>query len=176
MKNALLFLSVLWLGACATHIVPPYSIHHGNTAGLRTSKAPEVSLGRFDAFAGADLTPSCAGGTVVTADGSSLADYLRNAFVDELTMADKYNPKSPLVLSATITELAYSAADNRWNLALVVRSNNGKSLAVVEEYSFQTDHTGETACIQAANAFLLAVQALIGKTFSHEEFSELLVM
>ncbi len=174
MKNALLVLSVLWLGACSTHIVPPYSIHHGNTAGLRTSKAPEIAMGRFDAFAGADLTPTCGGGTMVTADGSSLSDYVRKAFVDELTMADKYNPKSTLVLGATITELAYSAADNHWDLALLVRSNNGKTLSVVEEYSFQTTHTGELACIQAANAFLLAVQELVGKVFTHEEFAELL--
>jgi hypothetical protein len=176
MRNAGLIISLLVLGACTTHIVPPYAVSSVNSSGLRASKAPEVSVGRFDAFAGVDLSPACGDGTVVTSDGTSLDEYVRQAFVDELTAAEKFNPKSPLVLNATITELNYSPEDGHWDLALVVRSTNGKSLAVLEEYSFQTTHTGETACIQAANAFVLAVQQMVGKVFTNEEFPELLVM
>ena len=53
---------------------------------------------------------------------------------------------------------------------LYAPSTNGKSMLVSESYPFTTSFVGETACNQTAQAFMPAVQNLVGKVVRSSEF------
>jgi hypothetical protein len=175
MKKPLLLLLPLLLAACATHTVPPYSVLTTNSAGIRATKAPMIAVGRFETFSGVDLSPDCGSGTLVTASGESLPEYLRRALIEELVVADKFDARSPILLTATITEMHAAPAEGQWHIGVVLRSPNGKSISVLDEFSYQPQGA-DTVCVQSANAFPMAVQRVLGKLLNHEEFPELLTL
>jgi hypothetical protein len=60
-----------------------------------------------------------------------------------------------------------------WDIGLKVNSSNGKSVSVSEHYEFNSGFIADTACKQTAEAYLPAVQNLIGKLVKAPEFKSL---
>ena len=56
---------------------------------------------------------------------------------------------------------------------MTVKSTNGRSLMVADDYSYDTSFVAEKACALTAQAFGPAVQTLIGKLVYHQEFAGL---
>ena len=92
-------------------------------------------------------------------------------------MFDDKAPKA--TLSGVVEQLNFSSSrgltGGEWNILLRVTSSNGKSMSVSEHYEFESGFIADTACKQTAEAYLPAVQNLIGKLVKASEFRSLLV-
>jgi hypothetical protein len=68
----------------------------------------------------------------------------------------------------------FSSMEGAWTLGLTVTSSNGRRMSVTEAYRFTSSYYGETACNQTAQALMLAVQNLVGKTIRDPQFGALI--
>lgn len=153
----------LTLAACDTFTAAPYGISPDNNLSLKAALGEQrVAVGPFTMQAKVD--PACrAVGPIQLPGNVTFETYIQKAFTDELKLAERYDPQSPVTLTGKITQLEFSSMSGTWDIALNLASTNGKSLAASEHYEFHTSYSGVSACHNVADAFQPAVQALIGK-------------
>ncbi len=86
-------------------------------------------------------------------------------------MFDDQSPNSP---TGVVEQLSFSSSRGLtggiWDIGLRVNSSNGKSNFVSEHYEFNSGFDALTACKQTAEAYLPAVQNLIGKLVKSADF------
>jgi hypothetical protein len=61
-----------------------------------------------------------------------------------------------------------------WHLLITLSDSANRSFVASEDYDYQSSFIGETACNQAAQALMPAVQNLIRKIVSNPEFRSML--
>ena len=113
-------------------------------------------------------------GPIKTPDGEAFSDFVRKALIDELKIASIYSASAPVTLTGNLDALDFSSNGGLWNLSLTVKASNGKSMTATEAYSYTSSFNGTTACNQTAQAFMPAVQNLVGKVVSSPEFIALI--
>ena len=167
---SLVSLTVLFSG-CSTYSASRYSINSDNVVAMRTLNGKMINVGSFSATKPGEKEIMCRGvGPIKTPDGEPFSEFVRKAFLDELKIASVYSATAPVTLTGNLDAIDFSSANGCWNLSLTVKSSNGKSLSVNESYPFTTSFFGETACNQTAQAFMPAVQNLVGKVVRSTEF------
>jgi hypothetical protein len=178
MKIVFGLLAVSVLAGCSTYAVPRYSISADNVVALKTTVVNGVGVGAFSQAPIPNEDPNeimCrAVGPIKTPDGESFADFVKTGFVSELKIAGVYAPAAPAQLTGRLDTIGFSSVGGTWNLGLTVKSSNGRSMSVAEEYSYKSSYYGETACNQTAQALMPAVQDLIAKVVQSPEFPTLL--
>ena len=166
----LVSLTVLFSG-CSPYSASRYSINSDNVVAMRTLNGKMINVGSFSATKPGEKEIMCRGvGPIKTPDGEPFSEFVRKAFLDELKIASVYSATAPVTLTGNLDAIDFSSANGGWNLSLTVKSSNGKSLSVNESYPFTTSFFGETACNQTAQAFMPAVQNLVGKVVRSTEF------
>jgi hypothetical protein len=165
------------LAACETPTTQRYSISPDNSQAIKSLNASGVGV---NTFAGpADFDPNCrALGALEVADGLTHTQYIQKAFEDELKVAGAYAASTPRVaLGGKVDRLGFSSSrgltGGSWTIDLTLMSSNGKSLVVSEYYEFHSGFAAPEACRNTAEAFLRAVQNLVGKAVTNPEFSAL---
>jgi hypothetical protein len=117
-------------------------------------------------------------GPIKTPDGESFEEFVRRAFIAELTMAELYATAAPVTLSGHIQRLDFASGiyftDAAWDLALMVKSSNGKSLVATERYAFKASYGAEAGCLNTAQALMPAIQNVVGKAIRDPAFPGLL--
>lgn len=177
MKKIVTLLTVLALSACSTYMPQRYSISADTNVALKTLGAGNINVGTFKGPTGFDN--SCrAAGPIAPPDNVSFEGYIQKALADELKVAGAFDDKSPkITLTGSLDQLSFSSSRGLtggvWDLGLTVRSSNGKSTYVSEHYEFNSGFVADTACKQTAEAYLPAVQNLIGKLVKAPEFKAL---
>ena len=162
------------LQACSTYSTNRYSINAGNVVALKTYQSNKITVGDFTATKPNVKSVSCrAVGPIPTPDGETYENYIRNALISELQIADSYSSEGEVVLTGNLNEIKPNSVSGNWKISLTVNSSNGKKLTVDELYDFKTSYYGETACNQTAQALMPAVQNLIGKLVTNAEFNNL---
>jgi hypothetical protein len=177
MKLLLVVVAVIVLSpGCSTYAASRYSISADNVRTLRTFKGQSVNVGAFSAATPGQTEIMCRGvGPIKTPDGEAFEHFMRKAFVDELTIAEIYSSDAPITITGRLDAIDFSSGIGAtWNIALTVTSSNGQSLSVLEEYRYTSSYYGETACNQTAQAFMPAVQNVVGKVIRHPNFPALL--
>ena len=179
-KVAILIISMAIMSGCSTFTAPRYSTEADNTMALRTIEIGDITVANFSDAA--TFSRSCRGsGPIAPPDGVTFAEYVREALADELKVAGLYDDdQSPrITLSGSIDSLDFSSSRSvtggKWNILLTLNSSNGKSMSVQEHYEFESGFGYVTACKQTAEAFMGAVQNLIGKIVSSEDFKQLVI-
>jgi len=163
------------LSGCSTYSAARYSSNADNVVALRELQGKMVNVGAFSANKPGERVIMCRGvGPIKTPDGEPFADFIRKALVDELKIAGVFSATASVTLTGNLEAIDFSSASGSWNLALTVKSSNGKSIAASEKYPFTTSFYGETACNQTAQALMPAVQNLVGKIVRSSEFPSLL--
>lgn len=163
------------VSGCSTYAVPRYSPSVENVTALRTAKGTQVNVGPFAAKGREASSITCrAVGPIKTPDGEPFSQYIRKAFISDLTLAEVYSAAAPVTLTGTVDKVDFSSTSGGWVLALTVASSNGKSVHVDETYDFSSSFFGETACNQTAQAFMAGVQDLIGKLVRDPGFGPLI--
>ena len=178
MKNIaslLIAASLLALGGCSTYAVSRYSPNADNIVALRSLGGKMVNVGPFTATKPGEREIMCrAVGPIKSPDGEAFSDFVRKALVDELKLAGNFSANAPVTLTGNLDAIDYSSMNGSWNLALTVKSSNGRSMSVSEQYAFTSSWYGETACNQTAQALMPAVQNLVGKIVRSPDFVQLL--
>lgn len=178
MKRIALTLSVLALSACSTFTPQRYSISADNNVALKAIGIGNINVGTFTGPSVFDR--ACRGaGPIAPPDKMSFEAYIQKALADELKVAGLFDDKtSKTILSGAVEQLSFSSSRGltrgEWNISLRVNSSNGKSVVVSEHYEFESGFAANTACKQTADAYLPAVQNLIGKLVNAPEFRLLL--
>lgn len=178
MKQLLIALSVISLSACSTFTPQRYNISADNNVALKAIGVGNINVGSFAGPSSFDR--ACRGaGPIAPPDNMSFEAYIQKALADELKVAGMFDDKTPkATLSGSVEQLSFSSSrgltGGEWNISLRVDSSNGKSLSVSEHYEFESGFIADTACKQTAEAYLPAVQNLIGKLVKAPEFRSLL--
>ncbi len=175
MKKIVAACSLLILASgCSTYSASRYAISTDNVVALRSLNGKAINVGAFSATQPQQSDIMCRGvGPIKTPDGETFAEYVRKALVDELKMSNTFSSSAPLTLTGNLDAIDFSSSTGTWNLALTVRSSNGRSMSASEQYSYTTSFYGETACNQTAQALMPAVQNLVGKIVRSSEFGTL---
>ncbi len=162
------------ISGCSTYSASRYSVNTDNVVALRALNGKTVNVGAFTATKPGEKEIMCRGvGPIKTPDGEPFSEFIRKSLVDEMKIANVYSDTAPVTLTGNLDAMDFSSASGAWNMALTVKSSNGRSMTVSEQYSFTTSFYGETACNQTAQAFMPAVQNLIGKVVRSPEFAAL---
>jgi hypothetical protein len=161
---------------CSTYAAARYSISADNVRALRSFKGQTVNVGAFTAAKPGQTEITCRGvGPIKTPDGEPFEQFVRKAFIDELTIAEIYAPDAAVSLTGRLDAIDFSSGVGAtWNIALTVASSNGRNISVTEDYRYTSSYFGETACNQTAQALMPAIQNLVGKVITHPEFQTLL--
>ena len=177
MKKIAVFLCAITLGGCSTYMPQRYSISADNNVAFKSLRAGNINVGEFKGPA--NFNNQCRGaGPIAPPDNLSFAAYIQKALTDELKVAGKFNDKTPAVtLTGEVEQLDFSSSrgltGGTWDIGLRLKSSNGKSMSATEHYEFNSGWIADTACKQTAEAYLPAVQDLIGKLVKSPEFEAL---
>jgi hypothetical protein len=164
------------VSGCSQFSATRYSISADNVAALRSLNGKTVNVGAFSASIPGQTEIMCRGlrGPILTPDGEPFSEYVRKAMLDELKFAHAYSSSAPVTITGNLDAIDFSHVSGFWDMALTVRSSNGKSISVSESYGYSASvFQGENACNQTAQAFMPAVQNLVGKVVRSPEFGAL---
>jgi hypothetical protein len=175
---AFAFTAVLGVAGCETTNSIPYKASTSNVIAIQQTfqaEGKKVSIGSVSMASGVDDSPLCRlNGPVRVAPGKTPAQYIKDAFQEELFAAGVYAPNAHSVLDATITALNFSSVSPAsWNIAMAVKSNSSPGYTVSTKYEFGTSWTAFSACKNVADAFGPAVQDLLKQVVSDPQFKSL---
>lgn len=177
MHKTFAVIAALSVSACSTYMPQRYSINADTNVALKAMDSGPINVGAFKGPASFDN--SCrAAGPIAPPDNMSFEAYIQKALTDELKVAGKFDDTAPKVtLSGTVEQLAFSSSrgltGGTWDIGVRIESSNGKSTLVSEHYEFNSGFIADTACKQTAEAYLPAVQNLIGKLVKAPDFKAL---
>lgn len=166
------------LAGCETTNSIPYKASTGNVISIQQSlqaQGKKVSLGDVATAPGVDENPMCRlMGPVKVAPGKSLAQYIKEAFQEELFMAQVYQPNAPTVISGRLEALSFSSVSPAsWSITMSVKSTSSAGYSVSVKYPFDTSYTAYNACKNVADAFGPAVQELLRQVVTNPKFASL---
>jgi len=174
-RVCLLFALIVTVASgCSTYSATRYSISADNVVALRSLNGKVLNVGAFTATTPGQTELTCrAVGPIKTPDGETFSEFVRKALLDELRIANAYSATAPVTLTGNLDSIDFSSNSGSWNLALTVKSSNGRSMSVSESFVYASSWYGETACNQTAQALMPAVQNLVGKVVRSQEFISL---
>jgi len=166
------------LSGCETTNSIPYKASVTNVISIQQTlqeKGKKVSIGTISLAPGVEESPLCRlMGPVVVAPGKTLPTYIKEAFQEELFMAQVYSPNAPTVIDGRLEKLSFSSiSPANWEITLSVKSNVSDGYTVSAKYPFDTSYTAMSACKNVADAFGPAVQDLIKQVVTHPQFGSL---
>src|SRR4030095_8239714 len=87
-----------------------YSICADNVKTLRTFKGQSVNVGPFSAANPRQTEIKCrgpGGAPIRTPDGEAYEDFVRKAFVDDLTIAEIYSSDEPITITGRLAAIVF---------------------------------------------------------------------
>lgn len=172
-SHAAIVLAALLTGCGITHPTPHYAPSRDNFFVLRDLKGQQLNVGGFTASA-PDKEAGCRAQAVAPPNGKTFSEYVRIAFVRELSDAGLYSTSAPVTLTGNLDVLELASMTGSWTMTLTLKSSNSRSMTVSSKTSFNAPWDAQTACHFAATEFVRATQSLVGKAISAPEFAELI--
>jgi hypothetical protein len=163
------------LAGCETTNSIPYKASPSNVIAIQQSlQSTKVSVGDVGLAPGVEESPMCRMmGEVKVAPGKTPSQYIKDAFQEELLMAQAYDVKGPAI-EGRIEELSFSSVSPAyWQIAMSVKSPANKGYKVSVKYPFDTSFTAMGACKNVADAFGPAVQELLKQVVTNPQFPAL---
>lgn len=166
------------LAGCETTNSIPYKASTTNVIAIQQSlqaQGKKVAVGSITMANGVEENPLCRlMGPVVVAPGKTLPQYIKDAFQEELFMAQVYQHNAPAVIDGRLEKLSFSSVSPAsWDITMSVKSGSTPGYTVVVKYPFDTSWTANSACKNVADAFAPAVQELLKQVVTHPQFSSL---
>jgi len=109
-------------------------------------------------------------------DGRSFEDYIQEAMIEELKMADAYSKDSEILIKGHLndTDVSSGITDAHWTFDITISNKSGKSFTINHKREYSASFLGEIACrSDMPKSFLPTVQELIGEIFNHPDFDSL---
>ena len=167
------------LGACAD-LQPAYRTPNAHLAVLQKAGQSKLAAGKFASAPGHeraldDLT--IRGHSFAPPGKISFADYIRDAIISDLRLADRYDPQSELVLSGVLQQNTIDGMDfslGHADIAVRFRLElSGKPVfekVVAHHQQWESSFLGAVAIPAAVRNYDGAVSELIAKLFRDPEF------
>jgi hypothetical protein len=175
-KIALLIAACSAIAGCSTMTPARYSVSIDNNQILKQYAGKQVELTSMAAPQSYDSNCRLMG-PIQASDNMTIPQFVQKAFNDEFKFAGLYS-ENGTKLDGTLDKIEFSSVSDItngwWDLALTLRSSNGKSLSTENKYEFKSGFDAITACNQTAQALGPAVQDLIKKAISDPSFPSLL--
>jgi hypothetical protein len=176
MKKIFILLMITTLAACSTMQPPRYSISVDNVQALKKFEDANLMVSEFTQST--SFNSACRlMGPIEPADGLTFPEFIGKAFNDELKMAGVYS-EGGIKISGDITKVDFSSSSGLtngfWDIAIILKSSNGKSIEASNKYTFKSGFDAITACNATADALSPAVQDLIQSAVTNPEFKNLL--
>lgn len=161
------------LSGCAYKTLP-YSASASNVEKIKSTKIKPVAVGAFTSPQPGQASITCRAAGPVTVEPSFEA-YIKQALIDELTIASVYDANAKTVLTGRIDALDFSSGmtDGNWTLTLTLSNNQSRSVTTTAVYPFSGSFVADKACQEVAQTFSPAVQKLIANTVSNPSFKAL---
>jgi hypothetical protein len=164
-KTGILLAAVALVAGCSTTNSIPYKASTSNVITLQnTVKASntKVSLGNFSMASGVTEELMCRlMGPVKVAPGKTMSTFIKEAFQEELFLAQAYDTNAPVKSPAN------------WEISMRVSSNKSPGYTVVVKYNYDTSFDAWSACKNVADAFAPAVQELLRQVVTNPQFTQL---
>lgn len=178
LKNGLLALAAVLVAGCSTTNSIPYKASTSNVISLQNTMKQnntKVSLGTFSMANGVDEEMMCRMlGPVKVAPGKTLSTFIKEAFQEELFLAQAYDSHAPTAIEGRIERLSFSSVSPaNWEIAMRVSSNKSPGYTVAIKYNYDTSFDAWSACKNVADAFSPAVQELLRQVVANPQFSQL---
>jgi hypothetical protein len=169
--------AVLVIGCSTTNSIP-YKASTNNVIALQNTLKQtntKVSLGSFSLANGVEENLMCRlMGPVKVAPGKSLSTFIKEAFQEELFMAQAYDSNAPIKIEGQIERLSFSSVSPaNWEIGMRIKSNQSESYSVLVQYNYDTSFDAWSACKNVADAFSPAVQELLRQVIAHPQFKQL---
>ena len=165
------------LAGCSTYRASPYVVSADTLQVLRAYRGTtSVAVGPFTATMPDQREMKCREkGHFTTPNGETFEEFIRQAFVSELTKAELYAPAAPITLTGRLLTIDFSqgVADASWTFQLELRSSNGHWVTVLERYPIPGG-ADPASCRETARALTPAIQDLVAKIVRQPGFSRLL--
>ncbi|WP_345796831.1 hypothetical protein [Castellaniella sp. MT123] len=166
---------LLFLSGCETTNSIPYKASTTNVISIQQSlqsQGKTVNIGSITLAPGVDESLMCRmNGPVKVAPGKSLAQYIKEAFQEELFLAQVYKSNAPATINGRLEAISFSSVSPAsWNITMQVSSNYSPGYTVSVKYPFATSWTAYSACRNVADAFGPAVQELLKQAVTHSQF------
>ncbi|SDE22217.1 hypothetical protein [Paraburkholderia lycopersici] len=166
---------VAMLTGCETTNSIPYKASTENVIAIQQHlQSKKVSVADIELAPGVDESPLCRlNGPVKVAPGKTIPQYVKEAFQEELFMAQAYDVKGAAI-EGRIEELSFSSVSPaNWTIKMLVKSANSPGYEVSVKYQFDTSWTAMSACKNVADAFGPAVQSLLRQVVTNPQFAAL---
>lgn len=176
MKKTLAMLAAITLVAGCTiyKSVGHYTPDPLNVETVRATVEIPVNIGEFsDASFRKELTCRSLAIVETPQDGWTYADAIRYALIDELTQAERYDPESPVTITALLNRIDFETEKGSWIIRMTLSSSNGKTMTIEETLLYSNMGAGEIACMQAASNYLPVLTAFMKQLLASPEFAEL---
>lgn len=180
-KTALLVsLAAVFLAGCSTTSTPvQYKASTRNVIQIEEyvrDTGAKVKTNEFTAAPGVESSPLCrANGPISLGSGKTPAEFIREAFQEELFLAKAYAGNAPVSIGGRIDKLSFSSiSPASWEIDMTLTSSNGHSLQVENSHRFDTSWDAWSACKNVADAFAPAVQGTLSKAVNDPRFKTLL--
>lgn len=173
MKAIPVLFSLLVMAGCACQTVATYTPAPETAAAVQNAVGIPVNIGPFsDASFRKELT--CRSLAIISApDSQRYADTIRQALIDELAQAGRYDPDSPVTLTAQLNRIDFETEKGAWIIRMTFSSTNGKQITQETIHEYNSMAFGEAACLQAAYQYLPAVRQFMASLWASPEFAEL---
>jgi hypothetical protein len=177
-NNGILLVAVTLVVGCSTTNSIPYKASTSNVITIQnTFKAnnTKVTLGNFAMGTGVTEELLCRlMGPVKVAPGKTLSAYIKEAFQEELFLAQAYETNASVTIEGRIEKLAFSSVSPaNWEISMRVSSNKSPGYTVAVKYNYDTSFDAISACRNVADAFEPAVQELLRQVVANPQFSQL---
>lgn len=174
-KIVIMGIVTLLLSACSTMQPPRYAVSVDNIQKLKSYSGIKGEVVSFSQST--DFSSNCRlMGPIEPADGLTIPQFISKAFNDEFKMAGIYSSEG-VKITGEVTKIEFSSTsgliNGYWDIAIILKSSNGRNLYISNKYTFKSGFDAITACNATADALTPAVQDLIKVAVNHPEFGEL---
>ena len=177
-KTGFVISCVLLITGCATTNSIPYKASTSNVITIQNtlkSNNSKVTLGDFTIANGVDQELNCRLlGPVKVSPGKTLSAYIKDAFQEELFLAQAYDTAASVKINGVIEKISFSSVSPaNWEVVMRISSNKAAGYTVAVKYDYDTSFDAFSACRNVADAFAPAVQELLKKVVTHPQFAQL---
>lgn len=137
----------------------------------------KVSVGNFTSYKDVPKSIMCRGeGPVSAPNNKSFEQYIKDALVEELTIARILDETSDRQLAATLNKIDFSSAlsGGSWDIRMTFSAKDVEPFVVTISYPFDSSFVAYTACNQVAQALPFATQKLINELIKHPSFKKVI--
>jgi len=170
---AMTLLAVSVLSGCA-YKASPYGVSPSNVQAIKTSAIKPIAVEAFTAAKPGETSITCrAAGPVSVAP--NFERYIEWAWIEELKLANAYDPASPIKISGRLDEIDFSSgmSDGFWMFTLTISNARKESFTVKSKSAFSGSFSADKACQEVAQAFAPSVQTLIKDIVKDPRFKQI---